>query len=507
MLSPKKILDDINNKIQNRDIFKHNREFLIQSLIVASIQTQSVVFMSTFDLKLVDQILEQFRSILKFIFSTDNINLDIPESGDETIDGFCGMLFEFLEQYSPVRNYLEQCIIGNREIKYNAENNTYFEDKYDDFSNYARVLDKAKEFSSDDIKNATMARMQKYLNDNRYKPNLFKDRYFNSFIDDYVKICWLDSEIKFEHNFVDFNYGELISFCAALKLIADYYYITSFKQPYFSIEESILVNGITKFSGLPREKVLFFLKYQTYDCEYQKDKLTLIQSLIKCNGKYYFLPLTINVGLLPVKMYRVITDYDKEKYKNDISVIAHRKETQMTDEIVEKLKKYNLDIKLNHIIKNNNVPVAEYDMLVFDNITNNLYICEFKWYFVGDGEKEHKKINERIREAVAHRKEKDKYILDNPQKVCDELFEGKRVNTVHEILISQNFGGSTEHDMSVIDYETLQWSIERHDSFEELMNYFFSSQYRESIQLTSVKMPIEIEGYKFDFYRIAVKTN
>ena len=258
---------------------------------------------------------------------------------------------------------------------------------------------------------------------------------------------------------------------------------------------------------MEKEKVLFFLKYQTYDYEYQNDKLTLIQGLIKCNGKYYFSPVTMNIGLLPIKMYRAITDYGKGKYEKDVSAIAHQKEAQMTNEIVEKLKKYDLDIKLNYKIKKDNVPVAEYDMLVFDNNTNNLYICEFKWYFVGDGEKEHKKLDGRIRDDVAHRKEKDKFILDNPQKVCNELFDGKTVNKVYEILISQNFGGSTQHDMTVIDFETLQWSIERHDSFEELMNYFFSGEYRNSIQLESIKTSVEIEGYKFDFFRIAIKSN
>ena len=500
------ILDDINKKISNRDVFKHNREFLVQSLIVASIQTTSMVFSYTFNLNMTNQIVEQFRTILKFIFSVDNTNSEVPEDDDETINTFCQMLFEFVEQYTPVRNYLEQCLIGNREIKYDETNALFYEEKYDDYSNYARILDKAKEFSSENLKNANITRMRHYLVTNKYKPNLFKDRYFNSFMEDYIQICWLDSEIKFEHNFVDFKYSELISFCAALKIVADYYFISSYMEPYFSINENELVNGISKFSGLAKEKVLFFLKYQTYDYEYQKDKLTLIQGLIKCNNKYYFLPTAINIGLLPVKMYRVITDLDKEKYEKDISVIAHQKEKQMTDEIVEKLQKYNLNIELNYKIKSNNVPVAEYDMLVYDNESRDLYICEFKWYFVGDGEKEHKALDRKIEEAISHRKKKDKYILDNPQKVCDELFDKKRVNMVHEILISQNFGGSTEHDMTVIDFETLQWSIERHDSFQELMNYFFSGEYRSSIQIESIKQKVEIEGYKFDFYRIALKS-
>lgn len=191
---------------------------------------------------------------------------------------------------------------------------------------------------------------------------------------DYKEICWLDSEIKFDHDFGDFTYEELISFCAALKLMADYYSFMQMKQYCPTIEYESLVYGISKLSDLSKDKVRFFLEYQTYDYEYQKDKLTLIQALIKCDNNYYFYPTTLSIGMLPVKMYRLIVDYGREKYKKDISVIAKQKERQMTEEIVEQLKKYDLNIVLNHKIKEEKRDLAEYDMLIFDNKTNNLYL-------------------------------------------------------------------------------------------------------------------------------------
>ena len=158
----------------------------------------------------------------------------------------------------------------------------------------------------------------------------------------------------------------------------------------------------------------------------------------------------------------------------------------MTEEIVEQFNKYDLNIVLNNKIKEENRDLAEYDMLVFDNKTNNLYICEFKWYFIGDGEKEHKKIDDKIEGAIKHRKDKDKYILGNPHGISDELFGGKKINKMYEILISQNFSGSTKHDMSVIDFETLKCSVEKNETFEELMNYFLTDKFRESIQVENV---------------------
>lgn len=164
-----------------------------------------------------------------------------------------------------------------------------------------------------------------------------------------------------------------------------------------------------------------------------------------------------------------------------------------------------MNIELNHRIKNETKDLAEYDMLAFDNKTNILYICEFKWYFIGDGEKEHKRLDEKIEEAIEHRKEKDRYILDNPQSISDGLFGGKKINKIYEILISQNFSGNTKHSMSVIDFETLQWSVERHETFEELMNYFLTDEFRESIQVDTETRDYEIEGYKFKFYCMVMK--
>lgn len=504
-INAKSILEEINYKIRNRDIFKLNREFLIQSLIKVSTDTYLQSTLYTGSTALADQVIQQFRAILKFIYSVENQNGIIPLNDNETINEFCKMIFEFVDSYTPVRNYLDQCIIGTREIKYDEEKHIYYESKYNDYSNYARMINIVKDYPSNDIKGKMINSIGGYLAKQKNKTNVFRDRFFYELMEDYKKICWFESEIKFDHDFGDFTYKELISFCAALKLIGDYYQIMIMRLSVPKIKYETMVYGIYRLTGLPKDKVKTFLKYQTYDYNYQKDKLSLIQSLIRCGDYYYFFPVSLNLGMLPVKMYRLLNDYEHEKYEKDFSVIAKNKEIQMTDEIVEKLKKYDLEIILNHKLKKGKNIVAEYDMLTLDNKTNNLYIFEFKWFFVGDGEEEHKRLDNKIKEAIKHRKGKDKYIFDNPQALSDELFDGKKINNIHEILISQNFSGNKRHDMIVIDYETLQWSIEQYDSYEELMAYFFNEEYRESIPVQSIPKETEIEGYKFNFYRLAIK--
>lgn len=499
---PQKILEDINSKIRSREIFQWNREFLVKSLIKASIKVQIMAAYTTSGTNLVDQFIEQFKAILKFIFSADNKNGTIPSNENLIIDELCNMILEFTDKYTPIRNYLDQCILGIREIRYDQHNNLYFEDSYDNYSNYARMLDKIKTHPSEDLKQEVQNKINSYVLMNNFKPNIFKDRYFYGLMNDYIDICWLESEIKFNHDFGTFTYEEMITFCASLKLMADYYQLFMIKHPCPIIEYEILVRGISRLTDLPREKVEIFLKYQTYDYLYQKDKITLIQGLIRFENKIYFNPTTLSIGLLPIKMYRLIVDYDNKKYEKDISMIANLKEKQMTEEIANQLAKYDLIIKSNYKIKNGNKNLAEYDMLIFDNKTNNIYICEFKWYFIGDGEREHKYIDDKIRDAIRYRKRKNKLILDNPQILSDELFTGAKVNNIYEILVSQNFSGGRKQNMTVIDFLSLKRSIEKYDNFEELMEYFLSNEYRKSIPIKTSTMSVDIEGYKFVFYRM-----
>ena len=509
-IDPALLLETINTKIRERSVFKQNREELVRMLIIAADRTQMELLLSRGSANMLDQLINQFRVVLKFIFSVDNVNGVSCDDPDKAITEISKMLCEFATDYTPIRNYLDQCILGLREIRYDENEKKYIEDTYDDFSNYARILDKTKIYPDEELKADVSNRIGNYLSNEKYKPKLFSDLYLQSLLGDYKKICWLDSEIKFDCDFGDFTYEDLISFCAALKMMGDYYLVMS-NNPYKRLDPCVeynsLVQGMVKLTGLAKTKVERFLEYQFFDYEYQKDKLTLIQSLIKCGDNIYFFPITLNLGLLPIKMYRLVYDHNKEKYRKQISFIANQKEKQMTDEIVEKIQKYDLSLKLNYILKEGKNELAEYDMLALDNKTNVLYIFEFKWHFVGDGEREHQRIDEIIENEINHRKEKDKYILENPQLIGNLVFGGKKINGVSEILISQNFSGNRRHEMTVIDFETLQWSVDRHDSFEELMNYFISGEFRQSIPLKNERSDVEIEGYKFNFFRPMFKTS
>ena len=196
------------------------------------------------------------------------------------------MILYFKVQYTPVRNYLEQCTLNKRKIEFDKTRNCYYENDFNNGSNYSRMKDKVNEFPSKKIKNQVLSSVHKVFNKN--PKTFFRNRYVYSLMEDMIKANWLDSEIKFDYVFLDFTYKELITFCASIQLIAYYYYI-KFDVPIISKEDYIqYIQYLTNFT---EDKIIFFLNYMIYNIEYQQNKLTLIQSLIEIDNKIYFLPI------------------------------------------------------------------------------------------------------------------------------------------------------------------------------------------------------------------------
>lgn len=504
-MNPMEILQDIKNKINKREIFKYNRDELVACLITAvNDLTRSSSLLMRSDMA--DAVIEQFRAILKFIFENSSNENEITPDAEGLTYKFHDLVMEFMEDYTPVRNYLEQCATGTRELLYDEKMDVYYESKFDKFANYSRIRDRVKTYDSEETKHLATTSMMNYLFRNP-KSFIFKDRFYKGLMNDFIDACWLDSEIKFEYEFVDFKYSELISFCAALLLIGEFFFLNQVKYFYGYIKEDAMIDGIRRLTDLSEEKVKLFLNYATYDYEYQKDKLTLIQSLIKGKEGYYFLSYNLTLGNLPIKMCRVMFDVDHKKYERDISAIAKLKEKQMTDEIINAIKKYDVDIKLNYQYRNKetNKIDAEYDILIYDNISNNLYVAECKWFYVGDDEFEHMKLDKKIEKSISYRLDKDKCITRDPKGFVHEVFNKSTVNEVNEILISQNFMGMKKHNMPVLDFETLKLSIGRNDTFKDAMEYVYDEKYIDTIDFEGELHEIEIEGYKFKIYRMVGK--
>ncbi len=499
------ILNNIKNKISKRAIFQNSLEDLIKALIQAEINLMIKLTSLFLNHYIIDDCIAQFRTILKFIYLNSKLGSISFYSYEKMIREFENMIVFFKSKYTPVRNYLEQCALGKRKIEFDQKKNYFIEPNFNNASNYSRIKDKVKVFPSEEIKNHIFLSIKKVFDKNPKK--FFRNRYVQSLMPDMIKSNWIDSEIKFNYEFSDFTYCELIIFCASIQLIG-YYYFIRYETPVILKEDFIqYIHYLTELSD---DKINFFLAYMIYDIQYQKDKLTLIQSLIEIENKIYFLPISLTIGMLPLKLYRSIIDYNKIKYEKDIAKIAKLKEKQMTEEIINCLKKYDVTVTTDFIYKVGEeiIPKAEYDILIFDNQKNDLYICECKWFFVGDGEEEHFKLDKKISNAIKERKNKNKIIEDNLKDFMQKAFKCQQIpRKISAFMLSQNYLGYTRLDLPVIDFDTLKFGVEKYEGFSELMEYIIKNEFVKSIELEEQPTIIEVEEYKFEIYMAILKKN
>ena len=506
-IDAKELLKKINDSIGSREVFKNNIEDLVSCLIEVS---RDINMLSLF---LVDDItkkeyVDQYRTILKFIYTYSSFDNVTTMKTSDIQKEFTRMTMEFKNKYSPVRNYLAQCSVRKKEISYDEKKDLYYEKEPESYSNYARVRDKDKIYPSLKYK----VEAQEYIN-HFFNPKKDKIKYFFKqpvaikAIDSMIEANYLDSEIKGDYDFEDFKYSELIEFCAGLQFIG------MFCSSYFIVKNTNYINKedmvsyLLDLTSLSREKIEFFLDVNTYDYDFQKDKLTLFQSLVLINNKYYFYPITLTIGFLPMKMYRVLCLNKKySNYQKHIPKIAKLKEEQMTNTIIDVLKKYDLNIESNYIIKDNKGrKLAEFDLLIYDKKENELYVCECKWHYAKDDEKDNAKLDDMLKKEISERKEKNKLLEQNINKVISDCGFNCENPAIIPFLISQNNLGSTKFNMTVVDYDTIEEEIEKYDSFKELMDSIINEKYKEEIKTNNTQQLIELENYRFYIYNIEVE--
>jgi len=506
-IDARKLLNEINDSIGSRPIFKNNTEDLVSYLIDTGININILSFSIGMDTLLIDDFIRQFRTILKFIFLYSSFNNKTSMSQKEIIDEFHNMTFDFKMNYAPIRNYLEQCSLGKRMIEYDEKTDTYIEKEIDGYSNYSRIHDQLKVFPSDVYKDEARKTIRCFDMKKSKPKYFFKGNPAKQAMADLIKATWIDSEIKEDYDFKDFTYEEMIRFCAGLKFIGMMYYGFTVFSPKNYIEKEEMISYLKDLTNLEEKKILFFLELNTYNIEYQKDKLTLIQPLILIGNKYYFFPITIDLSILPIKMYRVLNDLYKDKYEKDLSKIARIKEQQMLSDIQKLLDKFELKIIPNYqLYDKNHHLIGEYDLLIYDKNESTLYICECKWFFVKDDERDNVRLDKRLLDSIEKRKEQDKLLIDNIDIfVKEHLSDCEKPKKHISFIISQNNLGSVKFDVPVVNYETMEEEINKYDSFNKFMDSIFDEDYKNKYELSNFQTDLKIDKYKFKIFLIAHK--
>ena len=88
---------------------------------------------------------------------------------------------------------------------------------------------------------------------------------------------------------------------------------------------------------------------------------------------------------------------------------------------------------------------AEFDLPVYDEEDNKLLLVELKWFFKGDGEFDHQKIDQKLKKAILSRKEKQEFVEKNIKRLLLDMFNVEMVEKpeIMSCIVSKNYSGSS----------------------------------------------------------------
>ncbi|MCU0105103.1 hypothetical protein N7603_05475 [Acholeplasma vituli] len=532
MKSYRFILDSIRNSIASMDLFKYKRSDLLYILNSEIDKLAIESFKNTFNSSkedntvnslMVSHIPYSYRQILKFIYEfSDEDGLECDY--ELIVKGFQDLFPGMFMYYNEIRNRIDRHEIGVLELKYDENSKTLTEIQTDlSRRHFKRALE------INNVGNHSIDHKMAYswyLNKNKSMIKNFKYmHYFRQHInrDDYEelnKIILLDSEIKYDIDFGDFLYKDLINVCAALTYIALFKQLSNFanEQIYKNdtkccyIEKyDIFIKHISEITRINEETVRLIIGYMIYDSLYHRTKITLLQHLIRIDDNIIFSPYVLVPAELPKKFYRVINDFSKEKYEKVFSFVAHTKEYSMIEEIkTNYLNHSTLVVMTNVKLKkpNSKIVNAEYDIILYDSSLKTVYLCECKWFYVSDGESESKKVTRKIQDSINYRLKQDTIVRNNIEHFNLEVFNGNvEIEKVESLIISYTDMGDDyiNYKIPVIDFVTFKllsdkYNFDIHSVYDSIKEQKFLNE----IDVESITSEFHYCGFNFVFQRMAV---
>lgn len=340
----------------------------------------------------------------------------------------------------------------------------------------------------------------------------------------YEKIM-IDSEEQDDYDFGDFtlnDFSHIYSVIMALGVLNFNYHFTSrFLGKTFEKNKNVpivckkivdLVDIILSYTRCCRTKIERVLDLLTYDPVFHKDKITIYQPLLKCDDLIYFSPMIVYFSLAQDKLLYLLKE--NKEHKSVISKLAKDREHIMTDRIIELIHDTDLLYNSNYVIRKEGKTVAEFDLPIYDEKSNKLLLVELKWFFKGDGEADHKKIDRKIITAIQDRTEKQKVVEEDIKNVMLEMFdvEIQEIPEIMSCIVSKNYSGSAfiEDRIPVFD-ELLFCESLKLNNFDlaKLFDLMKRGEYipnMKSMGIEYKEQDIQYAGYRFKCLAICEKT-
>ena len=403
--------------------------------------------------------------------------------------GCCGDTISIGSEFANIRNAFDQASLGKLTISITNHNIKFSPSRSKRDINadlYARFIDHEKYTETENKKTIsydqkTFAHMinpdqSSRWNDFSKRPH--DKQLFSKIYKDCLKKVKIDTEDYSNFDFGEFtleDYEKVYAVLMALGVMNFNYQRTMRERnqysksssPIFFSEITSLIQFITDNSKVKRKAVKSVLKLLTYDYEFHKNKVTVVQPLFSYGKFVFFSPSLIYYSAAVDKLLYLVKELNNTP--EVISKIAKEREQFMTDRITSFIaQNSNLQCIPNYKLILNGTPVAEFDILVYDGTTNSLLLTELKYFFKADGEGGHQKVDLKIQEAIKSRLSKQRLAEKHIDVLLSDALGISATAATPKIkscVVSQNYSGSSFLDdkIAVFDEFLFKHTLSRYE--------------------------------------------
>ena len=481
-----------------------------------------------------DKLRGSYREALKnaYRFCKNSESYAEPQISREELDLICDNLVEYFS-FNEVRNLFEQAQLGKYTVEINSEDEITFirskSNRSKDSELYARWINNQKpeeemrKESSDDEK-----RLYLYMSSPEFckfwdinEPTLSTSSHFKKVYKAALGKVKNDNEEQINYDFGGFNTDEFQKVYAVLVAmsvtISNYHLVSRIfnkiekdkYKPIASIKQDKLIALIQKYTGLSIIKIEAVINYIIYAPQLHADKITIYQPLFLFGKTIFFSPSIVYYSMAYDKILYLAKR--SPAFQPVISKVAKEREEIMTNDLCEYLETNSqLLYTTNFIVMEGTKPIAEFDLIIYDEVNRKLLLTELKWFFKGDGEFEYAKIDRKLQEAVSDRIKKERIAKEHLKEIQKELnIQEDSDIEIRSCVVSKNFSGSDfiDDDLAIFDEFLFKLLLEEVEfDLSELFDKITDKSYipdMSSVGYCYTPRTVELAGYKINFEGIA----
>lgn len=451
-----------------------------------------------------------------------------PQIEREELNLICDNLVEYFS-FNEVRNLFEQAQLGKYTVDINSDTEISFirnqSKRTINSELYARWINNQK--PEDEIRRASNdaeKELYLYMSSPGFckfwdmkEPTLSTPSHFKKVYRAALRKVKDDNEEQINYDFGGFNTEEFQKAYAVLVAmsvtISNYHLVSRIlnklemnnNKPIARLDRNKLIALIQKYTGLPTIKIEAVINYIIYDPQIHADKITIYQPLFYLGETIFFSPSIIYYSMAYDKMLYLAKR--SPAFQPVISKVAKEREGIMTDELCGYLETNSqLLYTTNYVVMEGTNPIAEFDLIIYDEINRKLLLTELKWFFKGDGEFEHAKIDKKLQEAVSDRIKKERIAKKHLREIQEELnIQDDSDIEIRSCVVSKNFSGSDfiDDDLAIFDEFLFKLLLEEVEfDLSKLFDKLKDKSYipdMSSVGYCYIPRTVEISGYKINF--------